>query len=274
MATSDEAANRRDADAGEVRLERDGAVATLTLARPRALNAITWTMYEQLDAHVRALAADATVRVVVLRGHGGRAFASGTDIRQFEGFTGADGVAYERRLDAAMERVAALPMPIIAAIQGYAVGGGLLLAAACDLRYATPGSRLGAPMSRTLGNCLSMANYRRLVGAVGAMRVKEMLFTGRLLTAEEGLRVGFLTAVLEGEDFDGQVANIARELAERAPLTLRATKEALRRLESAGAAGEAPAPLDDVVAWVYGSADFREGVQAHIEKRRPVWRGE
>ena len=263
-------------DAGEVRLERDGAIVTLTLARPHALNAITWAMYEQLDAHIAGIAADATVRAVVLRGDGGRAFASGTDIRQFEGFTGEDGVAYEKRLDAAMERVVSLPMPVIAAIQGYAVGGGLLLAAACDLRYATPSSRIGAPMSRTLGNCLSMANYRRLVAAVGAMRVKELLFTGRLLSAEEALHTGFLTAVLDGEDFDGQVAGIARELAERAPLTLWATKEALRRLDMsvAGVAGQADPPLDDVTARVYGSADFREGVRAHIEKRPPIWRGE
>lgn len=271
MATSDAAKHHK---AGEVRLARDGAVATLTLARPEALNALTWTMYEQLDAHVQTLAADATARVVVLRGEGGRAFASGTDIRQFDGYTGEDGVAYERRLDAAMERLASLPMPVIAALAGYAVGGGLLLAAACDLRYATPGSRIGAPMSRTLGNCLSMANYRRLVAAVGAMRVKEMLFTGRLLTAEEALRAGFLTAVLDGEDFDGQVAGIAREIAERAPLTLWATKEALRRLDVAEVAGEAAPSLDDVIARVYGSADFREGVRAHVEKRRPVWRGE
>ena len=261
-------------DAGEVRPERDGAVAIVTLARPHALNAMTWAMYEQLDAHVAALAGDTSVRVVVLRGEGGRAFASGTDISQFAGFTGEDGVAYERRLDAAMERVAGLPMPVIAAIQGYAVGGGLLLAAACDLRYAAPNAKLGGPMSRTLGNCLSLANMRRLVAAVGAMRVKELLFTGRLLSAEEALRMGFLTAVLDGEDFDGQVLGIAREVAERAPLTLWATKEALRLLNAADAAGEGNPEFDDVVARVYGSSDFREGVRAHVEKRRPIWHGE
>lgn len=266
-------------DAGEVRLEREGAIAILTLARPHALNAITWAMYEQIDAHVAALASDTSARVVVLRGEGGRAFASGTDISQFEGFTGEDGVAYEKRLDAAMERVASLPMPVIAAIQGYAVGGGLLLAAACDLRYAAPNAKLGAPMSRTLGNCLSLANHRRLVAAVGAMRVKEMLFTGHLLTADEALRVGFLTAVLDGEDFDGedfdgQVLGIAREIAERAPLTLWATKEALRRLDATYSAGEGEPAFDDVLARVYGSVDFREGVRAHIEKRRPIWRGQ
>lgn len=261
-------------DAGEVRLERDGAIAILTLARPHALNAITWAMYEQLDAHVVALASDTTVRTVVIRGEGGRAFASGTDISQFEDFTGEDGVAYEKRLDAAMERVASLPMPVVAAIQGYAVGGGLLLAAACDLRYAAPNAKIGAPMSRTLGNCLSLANHRRLVAAVGAMRVKEMMFTGRLLAAEEALRAGFLTAVLDGEDFDGQVLSIAREIAERAPLTLWATKEALRRLDAAYLAGEGEPAFDDVVARVYGSEDFREGVRAHIEKRRPIWRGQ
>jgi len=266
--------SREQPDVGEVRLERDGAVALVTLSRPAALNAMTWTMYEQLEAHLNALASDTPARVVVFRGEGDRAFSSGTDISQFDGITGAEGVAYERRLDAIMDRVAALPIPTIAAIQGYAVGGGLLLAAACDLRYAAPSAKIGAPMSRTLGNCLSIGNCRRLVAAVGAMRLKELMFTGRLLSAEEALRAGFLTAVLDGEDFIGQALARAREIAERAPLTLWATKEALRRLEQAETGGEREPVFDDVVARVYGSADFREGVRAHMEKRRPVWRGE
>lgn len=266
--------NKDTRDAGEVRLDRDGAVATLTLARPDALNAMTWTMYEQLDAHLAALAADATARVVVLRGDGSRAFAAGTDISQFEGFTGDDGVEYERRIERMMDRLTSMPQPLIAAIHGYAVGGGLVLATACDLRYATPTARFGVPVARTLGNCLSLGNYQRLAQAFGEMRAKEMLFTGRLLSAEEALRAEYLAAILDDADFFDRVLDIARQISANAPLTLWATKEAFRRLH--GSLSERPADIrfDDVIERVYGSGDFREGVRAHVEKRRPVWHGE
>lgn len=260
--------------AGVVRLDRIGSVAQITLSRPAALNAITWTMYEQLEGHLEQLATDTAVRVVVLRGEGGRAFAAGTDISHFVGFTGQDGVAYERRLDAMVDRVAHLPQPVLAAVEGYAVGGGLLLTAACDLRYATPGAQFGAPMARTLGNCLSLRNYQVLIAALGAMRTKELLFTGRLLSAAEALSAGFLTAVLDTPDFSARVLDIAHGIAEQAPLTQWATKEAFRRLDAAQAARLEAVPFDDVVARVYGSADFREGIQAHLQKRRAVWHGE
>jgi enoyl-CoA hydratase/carnithine racemase len=264
-------------DEGVVTLERTGAVALLTLARPAALNAITWTMYEQLVAHLDALAGDSGVHAIVLRGSGTKAFASGTDISQFQTFTGADGVAYERRVDAIMGRLTSMPQPLIAAIHGYAVGGGMAIAMTCDLRYATAGSRFGIPVARTLGNCLSLGNYRRLAEAIGAMRAKELLFTGRLLSAEEALRDGFLTAILDDAEFFERVRAIAGEIAANAPLTIWATKQAFARTavtietdqsdQSAGA-------FDDVIERVYGSADFHEGVRAHLEKRRPVWRGE
>jgi enoyl-CoA hydratase/carnithine racemase len=258
-------------DEGAILLDRDGAVATLTLSRPAALNAMTWTMYEQLVAHLDALATDASVRVIVLRGDGPRAFASGTDITQFESFTGADGVAYERRVDAIMNRLTSMPQPMIAAVHGYAVGGGMAIATTCDLRYATQGARFGIPVARTLGNCLSLANYRRLAEAVGVMRAKDLLFTGRLLTAEEALRDGFLTNVLDEEDFFERVLAIAQQIASNAPLTIWATQQAYRRL---AAAERTNVTFEDVIERVYASPDFREGVRAHIEKRTPAWRGD
>lgn len=259
---------------GAVRLERMGVVAQLTLSRPAALNAITWTMYEQLEHHLEQIASDSSTRVVIVRGEGGRAFAAGTDISQFAGFTGEDGVRYERRLDAVVDRVANLPQPVLAAVEGYAVGGGLLFAAACDLRYATPTAQFGVPVARTLGNCLSLKNYHVLVSALGAMRAKELLFTGRLLSATEAMSAGFVTAIFDAADFAERVLDIARGIAEQAPLTQWAAKEAQRRLDAAAAARIGEVPFDDVVARVYGSADFREGIEAHLQKRRPVWRGE
>ena len=254
-------------DAGAVLAEHDGAVVTLTLSHPAVLHAMTWALYGELERHLTDLRADDAVRVVVLRG-AGEAFAAGTDIRQFAGFSGDEGVAYEVRVDEVIGALAGFPKPVLAAVHGPAVGSGMAMAAACDLRYATPNSRFGVPVSRTLGNCLSLRNYAGLIEAFGEMRTKELLFTGRLFSASEALQAGFLTAIFEEAGFIDAVLDIAHRIAERAPLTLWATKEAIRRLK-----GTPAVPFDDVVARVYGSQDFAEGVRAHMEKRRPVFEG-
>ena len=143
-------------------------ITTVTLNRPAARNAMTWQMYEQLGAVCTELKNDASVRAVVFRGAGGKAFIAGTDIAQFTTFTsGEDGIAYEEKMERYLAALEALPMPTLAVIEGFAIGGGLAIAACCDLRIATPGSRFGVPIARTLGNCLSVANYARVVAALG-----------------------------------------------------------------------------------------------------------
>jgi enoyl-CoA hydratase/carnithine racemase len=256
---------------GTVSLEHNGAVAVITLTRESALNALTWKMYEEFEAHLTYLATAKEVRAIVIRGAGSRALAAGTDIRQFQGFSGTDGITYEQRMDVIIDRLARLPQPVIAAVQGYAVGAGLIIATACDLRYASPAARFGAPMARTLGNCLSLKNYQRLSLALGAMRTKELLFTSRMLSADEALQCGFLTAIIDEEDLFAQVSEIAQRISTLSPLTIWATKEAFTRINQ-GNQGTLP-EFDDVVARVYGSQDFAEGVQAHQEKRRPHWQG-
>ncbi len=254
----------------EILVARDGAIVTLTFNRPAARNALTWRMYEGLTRVCEEVDADDAVRVLVLRGAGGQAFVAGTDISQFQAFAGApDGVAYERDGDRRLGRLEAVRKPVIAAIQGFAVGAGLRIAAACDLRIATPDSRFGAPIARTLGNCLSAEAYARLVDLIGPSRVTGLLFTATLLPAPEAHAAGFVHELVPAESFDARVRALAEEIAGHAPITLRVTKEAIRRIRASR-----PVPdIEDLIVETYGSADFHEGVRAFIEKRTPEWRG-
>jgi enoyl-CoA hydratase len=254
----------------ELVFERDGPLALVTFNRPAAHNAMTWAMYDGLlDACERA-DADPDVRVVILRGAGGRAFVAGTDISQFQSFrTEEDALAYERRLDGVVDRLEAVTRPTLAAIEGYAVGGGAAIAVACDLRYCTPESRIGVPIARTLGNCLSIANYARLVDLVGPARVKDLLYRARLVEGEEAAQIGLVNEVVPTGRLHERVREVALEIAEHAPLTLRVTKEAIRRLQ---AHRRLPA-ADDLVSQAYMSADFQEGVSAFLGKRKPAFRG-
>ena len=255
-------------DQGAVRFERRGARAIITFDRPSARNAMTWSMYEQLDQLLDSLAAEADLRVAVLRGAGGH-FVAGTDIAQFTEFNSADdGVAYERRLDAVIAKLESLPVATIAAVEGYAVGGGLALAAACDLRICTPNARFGVPIAKTVGNCLSMANTARLVASFGAARTKAMLFTAEFMPADEARALGFVVAVAESDAFDREVDALADKVATHAPVTLQVSREAIKRIVSRSAADG-----DDLVQWAYGSHDFHEGVAAFVEKRPPRWEG-
>jgi enoyl-CoA hydratase/carnithine racemase len=250
----------------KVLFDVDGSVAFVTFNRPEARNAMTWEMYEALVASCDRVDGDRDIRVMVLRGAGGLAFVSGTDIGQFVNFvTADDGVAYERRLDAVVDRLEGVSIPTIAQVQGVAAGGGCAIALACDLRVCTPNARFGVPIARTLGNCLSAANCARLVDMFGASRAKDVLFTGRFIDASEAASMGLVSRVAEPAAIDGVVRDLASTIAANAPLTLRAAKEAIRRIAVRRRLEIAEA--DDLVASCYASADFREGVQAFLEKR-------
>jgi enoyl-CoA hydratase len=254
---------------GEVRLVRDGAVATILFDRPQARNAMTWQMYEGLAAACAALSNDKSVRVAVLRGVGGKAFIAGTDIAQFQEFTTAEqGVAYEVKMEGYLSALEALPMPTLAVVEGWAIGGGLAIAACCDLRIATTGAKFGVPIARTLGNCLSVANYARLVTALGQARAKRMLLMAENLAAEEALAAGFLMGVVDPAALDALISELCERLSGNAPVTMRVTKEAMRRLQHAGLPNG-----DDLVRACYGSDDFHTGVKAFVEKRSPQWSG-
>ena len=253
-----------------VLVTRDGPIVTLTFNRPEARNAMTWDMYQRLYDACEEVDADESIRVLVLKGAGGKAFVAGTDISQFTKFeSGEDGLRYERDGDQRSGRIARVKKPVIAQIQGYAVGGGFGIAAGADVRIATPDARFGAPIARTLGNCLSMKAYARYMDLLGPSRLKELILTARLLTADEALAAGFVHEIVPADRIDTRVRELAEKIASHAPITLWVTKEAVRRIQESR-----PLPDgDDLIATTYGSADFREGVRAFLEKRPPRWTG-
>jgi enoyl-CoA hydratase/carnithine racemase len=254
---------------GKVHLRIEAGIASVLFDRPQARNAMTWAMYEQLRGICETLTTDRTVRVVTFRGGGGEAFVAGTDIEQFKAFrSGEDGVAYELKIDHTIGLIEALPMPTVAVISGWTIGGGLAIATACDFRIATPASRFGVPIARTLGNCLSMANLARLGAAFGTQRVKRMLLLAELLDAPEALACGFLQQVCAPEVIDAEAVRFCERLTTLAPVTQAVTKESLRRLLL-----RALPEGDDLIRQCYGSRDFHEGVDAFVAKRSPSWTG-
>jgi enoyl-CoA hydratase/carnithine racemase len=249
----------------------EGPIAFLTFNRPEARNAMTWGMYDALVAACDHVDADPNLRVFVLRG-AGSAFVAGTDISQFSRFTSReDAIQYERRLDGIIDRVERVKLPTIAQVQGVAAGGGCAIALACDLRVCTPDAKFGVPVARTLGNCLSAANYTRIVDLIGPVKTKEMLFTGRLFDAGEAAQLGLVTKMAENTSIDRVIRELAADLAANAPLTIRATKEAVRRIQEQRRLEQDA--IDDLIAMCYLSEDFKEGVSSFLSKRRPIFKG-
>ncbi|CAA2137106.1 MULTISPECIES: enoyl-CoA hydratase/isomerase family protein [Methylobacterium] len=259
----------------EILFDTDEAgIARIVLNRPQARNALTFAMYQGLIDLCDRIEADERIKVLVITGAGEKAFAAGTDIAQFRDFSSPeDALGYERFMDRVLGALERLRVPVIAAVAGACTGGGAAIAASCDLRIATRDARFGFPIARTLGNCLSMSNLRRLSGLIGPARAKDMIFTARLFGAEEALAAGLVGEVVEdAAALAARATELAAQLAGHAPLTLRATKEGLRRLD-AEAEAEGERPGDDLILMCYTSADFREGMEAFLAKRPPNWTG-
>jgi enoyl-CoA hydratase len=257
----------------ELIAERSGPVQWVVFNRPRARNAMTWHMYERLVEVCQEVNRDRSVRAMVLTGAGGRAFVAGTDISQFRSFrTEKDALDYEARGNHVMHTLETVRAPTIAAIAGPCTGGGAGMAAACDLRLASPSARYGFPIARTLGNCLSMQNYVRLFALLGPARAKDILLTARLMGAQEMLACGLVREVVADEEsLLPRARELAGELATHAPLTMWAAKEAMRRIRERLVPEDADS---DLIRTCYLSHDFKEGVEAFLAKRKPEWRGD
>ena len=217
-----------------VLVERQGPIVTLTFNRPEARNAMTWGMYQRLYEACEEVDADDSIRVLVLKGAGGKAFVAGTEISQFTAFqSGEDGLRYERDNNHRAGRIARVRKPVIAQIQGVAVGGGLGIAAGADIRIATPDARFGLPMARTLGNCLSMQAYATFMELFGPSRFKEMMFTARLLSVKKPSPPASSTRSWPQKRSRRGSVELAQTIASHAPITLWVTKEAVRRIQEA-----------------------------------------
>lgn len=249
---------------------RDG-IGQITFNRPQARNALTFAMYERMAEIARGAKDDPSLKVLIITGAGEKAFASGTDISQFRAFESAeDAIEYEGRIDRVLGDLETCPIPIIAAVAGACTGGGAGIAGCCDIRIGTADSRFGFPIARTLGNCLSMSNISRFVALIGPARVKDLIMTARLVGAEEAKAIGLLNEVLPDEASMRERAwDLARTISGHAPLTMKAAKEAVRRLTSRISSEEGR----DLILSCYMSEDFREGMEAFLNKRKPEWKG-
>lgn len=248
---------------------RDGTL-WVTFNRPAARNALTFAMYNALADICTTAPTDGSVQAIVISGAGGKAFAAGTDMTQFRAFeTPQDALDYEAQIETVLDAVERCPLPTIAAINGACTGGGASIAAACDLRIASASLKFGFPIARTLGNCLAAGNLARLSALIGAGRVRELIFTARLIQADEALSTGLVGAVLPDEPaLLSRASELAAQIGGMAPLTLRATKEAMRRNRAAVQVEDA-----DLITMCYMSKDFRTGIEAFLSKSKPDWTG-
>lgn len=255
----------------DLRVERIGRVLRVTIDRPHARNALTFAMYRRLEEAIRSVRDDPGIRVVVIIGAGGKAFAAGTDISEFRAFTSANhAIDYENRIGEILDVLEQCSVPTIAAIAGACTGGGLAIASCCDLRIATADARFGLPMARTLGNCLSLASHARFASLLGAARVKDMVLTARLFDAQEMRAAGALTEIVDDYAALAERAmSLAETVASHAPITMRVTRESILALRPP----VDPALEERLVLEAYLSRDFAEGVDAFLNKRAPDWSG-
>lgn len=250
---------------------QESGIAIATLNRPAQRNALTLGMYESLASICAGIRPGGPVKVLIITGAGGKAFGAGTDIATFRDLkTEQDAIDYEAKMDRVLATIEETAVPTIAAIAGACTGGGAAIANVCDLRIATADLRYGFPIARTLGNCLSMTNLARLAALIGQARTKEILFTARLIGAEEAMATGLVSEVLaDHQALMRRAYELATTLTTHAPLTLAATKQALRRLRDDALRGRD----HDLITACYTSADFREGMEAFLDKRTPHWQG-
>ncbi len=259
---------------GHILLRRDHAVATVTINRPAQRNAISFDMWAQLTELMRDLDADRSVRCVVICGAGGEAFSAGADISDFDQYRSdsTKGRVYNRAVDSLLETVAEIGTPVISMIRGFAAGGGCELAVATDLRIAAEGSRLGIPVAR-LGITIGHREMYGLVNLVGKGNAMYILLSGRLLNADEGLRIGLVNQVVPSDQLEEVTYKLASDIANLAPLSHAVNKKTMNQVLAKPSLDLTPEEAD-LPLTQFDTRDYHEGFRAFLEKRRPEFIGE
>lgn len=256
----------------ELLVEHRDQVAWLTVNRPEVRNALSLGLIRAMAETLQTLAVDRAVRVVVLTGAGDRVFISGADVREFRAqlATPEGALNYDEAAEALQAAIRAAPQPVIAMIQGHAVGSGCLVAAACDFRVAVDTAKLGVPVAK-FGFVAPYPDTQRLIELIGPARTKWLLMTANLVDARQALAMGLVDQVETRESLRPAVESLAATLAANAPLALKATKQMIAHATGMVADVRRGAP------WypeLYRSRDFQEGLDAFFAKRKPVFRGE
>jgi enoyl-CoA hydratase/carnithine racemase len=259
--------------AGQIIAEKAGGTGWLVFDNPERHNAVSFEMWEQVSEAMRAFDADDEVRVIVVRGEGGKSFVSGADISKFESErAGQEAVErYEAATEAAYATLENTPKPTIAMIEGYCIGGGTNLALCCDLRIAGENAKFAIPAAK-LGLGYGYSRIRRVISVIGPAFAKEIFFTARQFTAGEASAMGLVNRVVPNADLRGFVENYAATIVENAPLTVGAIKQIV------GEALKDPADRDldlcaTLVSACFDSEDYVEGRVAFRERRKPIFKG-
>jgi len=253
-------------------LEKNGAVAVLTINRPKALNALNSDTLSEMSTVLDELGRDSSVKVVILTGSGEKAFIAGADISQMKDFNAMEGRRFAQLGQATFRKLELLPQPVIAAINGFALGGGCELAMACDIRIASENAKFGQP-EVTLGLTAGFGGTQRLPRLVSTGIASELLFTGDIIDANEAYRIGLVNKLYSLENLMGEALKLAQRIAGRAPAAVQLSKSAIQRGINMDM-DSAQAYEAEVFALTFSTQDQTEGCSAFLEKRKPVFVGE
>lgn len=252
-------------------LDTENGIATLTFNRPKALNALNADLLDETAAALDEIAANEEIRVLILTGAGGKAFVAGADIGQISELNPISASHFARAGHRVMGKLEALPIPVIAAVNGFALGGGLEMALACDFIYASEDARIGLP-EINLGVIPGFGGTQRLSRLVGKQLAKEMIFTGKMINAQEAERKGIVNKVVPAERLQEEVLEVARTIAGKGKVSLNAAKQVINRGMDADLSTGCEIEIS-AFALCIASPDAAEGTKAFLEKRQPTFTG-